>query len=267
MPPWRTASAPTPASPPRPPTSTPGCLPRHGHADDHGRRPRRPRGDAAAGLARRRRRERHREARAAPRRRAGAARGVARAPDHRHPLLAPGDIVPTIVGGGTWMVTYPGLLRPDLRHHLPAAHVDAEGTGKAVEAEVIDRLTAAVADDPWFAEHPLRFSGATTSCRPRCRPTIRWCHGARLRRAARPPDRQARRPRLVARRRHLHRAGTPTFSFGPDGIDSAHAVNECVSSTASSTSPPHRPHGDALVRGGVTDKSRRSVAHAPGRTL
>ena len=37
--------------------------------------------------------------------------------------------------------------------YLPQ-HVDADGTGKAVEAEVIDRLTGAVAGDPWFAEHP-----------------------------------------------------------------------------------------------------------------
>ena len=66
--------------------------------------------------------------------------------------------MPTIVQGGTWIVTYPAScdLTCDITY-LPA-HVDAAGTGKAVEAEVIDRLTAAVAGDPWFAEHPLRFT-------------------------------------------------------------------------------------------------------------
>ncbi len=125
--------------------------------------------------------------------------------DHRHPLLAPGDIVPTIVHGGTWIVTYPAScdLTCDITY-LPA-HVDAEGTGRAVEAEVIDRLTTAVAGDPWFAEHPLalhleRRCGAG---RDAGRPPARH-HGAPLR-PRRRPDRQARRPRQLARRRHVHR--------------------------------------------------------------
>ncbi len=108
-------------------------------------------------LERRRRGERDREDRAGARRAcAGCARTGARAADHRHPLLAPGDIVPVLIGGGTWIVTYPHScsLTCDITY-LPG-HVDEEGTGRRVEAEVTRRLQAAVAADPWFAEHPLR---------------------------------------------------------------------------------------------------------------
>ena len=74
-------------------------------------------------------------------------------PDHVHPLLAPGDIVPTIVHGGTWMVTIPASCDVTCDITYLPQHVDAEGTGKAVEAEVIDRLTG-----PW---PPTRGSRST----------------------------------------------------------------------------------------------------------
>jgi len=150
-------------------------------------------------------------------------------PDHKHPLLSPGDIVPTIVGGGTWMVTIPSSCDVTCDVTYLPGHADAEGTGKAVEAEVVGRLTAAVAGDPWFAEHPLRF---------------RWTEDVVP--AEMPPD----HPLVVAALEcaalvgrsgkpagldSWHDAatftanGTPTFSFGPDGIETAHAVNERVS--------------------------------------
>ena len=150
-------------------------------------------------------------------------------PDHRHPLLAPGDIMPTIVKGGTWMVTYPAScdLTCDITY-LPA-HVDAEGTGKAVEAEVVDRLTAAVADDPWFAEHPLRFTWSddvVPAEMPADHPLVATALGCAraLGRTGKPAGLDSWHDAAT-----FTAAGTPTFSFGPDGIDSAHAVNECVS--------------------------------------
>ncbi len=71
--------------------------------------------------------------------------------------------------------------------------------------------------------------GRTTSCRRRCRPGTRW---SRPRSAAPPRWATAVEP---AGLNSWHdaatftRAGTPTFSFGPDGIDTAHAANERVS--------------------------------------
>ncbi len=150
-------------------------------------------------------------------------------PDHRHPLLAPGDIVPTIVKGGTWMVTYPAScdLTCDITY-LPA-HVDAEGTGRAVEAEVTDRLTAAVAGDPWFAEHPLRFTWSddvVPAEMPADHPLVTTALGCAraLGRTGKPAGLDSWHDAAT-----FTAAGTPTFSFGPDGIGSAHAVNERVS--------------------------------------
>jgi acetylornithine deacetylase len=150
-------------------------------------------------------------------------------PDHVHPLLAPGDIVPTIVRGGTWMVTIPAscAVTADITY-LPQ-HVDAEGTGKAVEAEVIDRLTRAVADDPWFAEHPLVFTWSddvVPAEMPADHPlvtTALGCAGA-LGHRGRPAGLNSWHDAAT-----FTRGGTPTFSFGPDGIETAHAVDERIS--------------------------------------
>ena len=149
-------------------------------------------------------------------------------PDHRHPLLAPGDIVPTVVQGGTWIVTIPAScsVTADITY-LPQ-HVDAEGTGKAVEDEVIDRLTAAVADDPWFAEHPLRFiwsEDVVPAEMPADHPLVTCalgCAGA-LGRQGKPSGLDSWHDAAT-----FTHAGTPTFSFGPDGLETAHAVNERV---------------------------------------
>ena len=150
-------------------------------------------------------------------------------PDHVHPLLAPGDIVPTIVSGGTWMVTIPAscAVTADIMY-LPQ-HVDAQGTGKAVEAEVIDRLSRAVAGDPWFEEHPLQFTWSddvVPAEMPADHPLVRTALGcaAALGHRGKPAGLNSWHDAAT-----FTRNGTPTFSFGPDGIDTAHAVNERIS--------------------------------------
>ncbi len=149
--------------------------------------------------------------------------------DHRHPLLAPGDIVPTIVGGGTWMVTIPAAcdITCDITY-LPG-HVDADGTGRAVEAEVVDRLNAAVNADPWFTDHPLRFTwteDVVPAEMPAGHPLVTTALdvAACLGRPGRPAGLDSWHDAA-----NFTRAGTPTFSFGPDGIETAHCVDERVS--------------------------------------
>jgi acetylornithine deacetylase len=150
-------------------------------------------------------------------------------PDHVHPLLAPGDIVPTVVHGGTWMVTIPASCDVTCDITYLPQHVDADGTGKAVEAEVIDRLTRAVAADPWFAEHPLTFTwteDVVPAEMPADHPlvtTALGCAGA-LGHRGKPAGLNSWHDAAT-----FTRAGTPTFSFGPDGIDTAHAVDERIS--------------------------------------
>ena len=150
-------------------------------------------------------------------------------PDQQHPLLSPGDIVPTIVSGGTWEVTYPEscTLCFDITY-LPG-RLDAEGTGKAVEAEVTAWIERAVAADPWFAEHP---------------PEMRW--GVDVVPAEMPADHPLAvaalnagaalgRPGRAAGLDSWHdaatftrRGGTPTFSYGADGLATAHTVDEWI---------------------------------------
>ena len=153
-------------------------------------------------------------------------------PDHVHPLLEPGDIVPTVVRGGTWMVTIPAAcdLTCDITY-LPG-HVDAEGTGRAVEAEVVERLTAAVAGDPWFGEHPLSFrwsEDVVPAEMPGDHPLVACALGsaAALGRPGRPAGLNSWHDAAT-----FTRAGTPTFSFGPDGVETAHACDEYVSLAA-----------------------------------
>jgi acetylornithine deacetylase len=149
-------------------------------------------------------------------------------PDHEHPLLAPGDIVPTIVSGGTWMVTIPAscTVTADVTY-LPR-HVDGAGSGRVVEAEIVDRLTRAVAGDPWFAEHPLEFKWSedvVPAEMPADHPLVTCalgCAGA-LGHQGKPAGLDSWHDAAT-----FTRAGTPTFSFGPPGIETAHAVDERV---------------------------------------
>jgi acetylornithine deacetylase len=149
-------------------------------------------------------------------------------PDHKHPLLEPGDIVPTVVKGGTWIVTIPASCSVTADVTYLPQHVDAEGTGKAVEVEIVDRLTAAVAGDPWFAEHPLRFrwsEDVVPAEMPADHPLVTCalgCAGA-LGHHGRPAGLNSWHDAAT-----FTRAGTPTFSFGPPGIETAHAVDERV---------------------------------------
>lgn len=150
-------------------------------------------------------------------------------PDHRHPFLSPGDIVPVIVNGGTWVVTIPAAceLTCDITY-LPQ-HVDEEGTGRRVEAEVVEKLTGAVSHDPWFAEHPLEFRWSEDVVPAEMPPdhplvTTALAVAAALGHEGRPTGLDSWHDAAT-----FTRAGTPTFSFGPDGFGSAHAVDERVS--------------------------------------
>ncbi len=150
-------------------------------------------------------------------------------PDQQHPLLSPGDIVPTIVKGGTWEVTYPEACTICFDITYLPGRLDADGTGKAVEEEVAAWLERAAAADPWFAEHPLE---------------IRW--SVDVVPAEMPPDHPLAvatleagaglgRPGRAAGLDSWHdaatftrRGGTPTFSYGADGLATAHTIDEWI---------------------------------------
>lgn len=153
-------------------------------------------------------------------------------PDHQHPLLAPGDIVPTVVRGGTWMVTVPASCAVTCDVMYLPSQVDDDQSGKAVEAEVVARIEAAAAADDWLREHPLHWEWDTDVVpaeMPADHPLVATALAcaAAVGRSGRPAGLNSWHDAAT-----FTRAGTPTFSFGPDGIDTAHAVNECVSRRA-----------------------------------
>ncbi len=75
-------------------------------------------------------------------------------PQQRHPHLSPGDIVPVLVKGGEWAVTYPAAATLDCELMYLPGRADADGWGTAVEAEVAGAILAHCANDEWLAEHP-----------------------------------------------------------------------------------------------------------------
>jgi acetylornithine deacetylase len=68
-------------------------------------------------------------------------------PDKQHPLVPPDSIIPTVIHGGEWSVTYPEkvVIRFDCMF--------VPGTADK-RAEIEAKLAAVAANDPWLTEHP-----------------------------------------------------------------------------------------------------------------
>lgn len=149
-------------------------------------------------------------------------------PDHQHPLLAPGSIVPVMVAGGEWIVTYPqkAVLTCDTQY-LPS-QVGPDGYGSPVRDEIARTLNAAADADPWLREHPLAFDFFSEAV-PAEIPGDHLLVETALTAAA-----ALGRTGVVSALQSWHdpasftRGGTPMFSFGPGGFETAHGVDERV---------------------------------------
>ncbi len=149
-------------------------------------------------------------------------------PDQQHALLSPGGIVPTIIRGGTWSVTYPESCEVICDVEYLPARVDAAGTGSLVHDEVM-AWVAAAGVDPWLAEHPPSWQWID-DCPPAEVALDHEIIGMALGAAA---DRGRRG--MIAGLDSWHDAATftllgrtPTVSFGPGRLAQAHAVDEYV---------------------------------------
>jgi acetylornithine deacetylase len=148
----------------------------------------------------------------------------------RHPYLSAADAVPTIIGGGEWLVSYPARCTLDVHLEYLPERADASGWGSGVMAEFADWIQRAAAADPWLRDHP---------------PTIEWIVGevppAEVRadepvvEALLGASRDLGRPAVLGGLDNWHdgatlvvEAGIPSVCFGPGDIQLAHGVDECV---------------------------------------
>ncbi len=148
---------------------------------------------------------------------------------YAHPLLSPGDIVPTMVRGGEWIVTFPSSCELTLDVQYLPGQVDAEGTGRAVFREVETHVNAAAAADPWLAEHPLTWEwpcdivpAEIPADHPIVREVLRAAACVGRAGVAAGMD-SWHDPAVFIRRGH-----TPTISFGPGNFRAAHTIGESV---------------------------------------
>lgn len=81
-------------------------------------------------------------------------------PDQQHPFLSPGDIVPVVIKGGEWIVTYPSSCNVTYHVGYLPAFADAEGWGTNVERELVEWVERATSADPWLAENPPTWAWA-----------------------------------------------------------------------------------------------------------
>ena len=149
--------------------------------------------------------------------------------DKQHPYLSPSDIVPVIVKGGEWTVTYPASASLTCELMYLPANADDDGWGTLVEAEVERWFADAAAADPWLAENP---------------PTVDWTLDIP------PAEVDPEHPLVAATLAASERVGepsrlggldswfdaatftrfgeTPSIGFGPRDIAWAHTIDEYV---------------------------------------
>jgi acetylornithine deacetylase len=150
-------------------------------------------------------------------------------PDHQHPYVSPGTIVPTVVKGGEWEVTYPASCTLTCEAMYLPNHLDADGTGRTVEAEIKDWIERAVAADPWFEEHPLQWfwdCDVAPAEVPADHPIVveSRAAGAAVGRAGRVTGFDSWHDGATFTRH----GGTPTVCFGAGVTGTAHTIDEWV---------------------------------------
>jgi acetylornithine deacetylase len=149
-------------------------------------------------------------------------------PAHQHPFTSPGDIVPTMIKGGEWEVSYPASCDVTLEVAYPPTAADPDGWGDPIREQLTAALDAAAAEDPWLAENPLSITWAEEV------PATSIDENADIARIALGATADVDRPGRIAGLDSWHdgatftRGGCPTVCLGPPGITVAHTVDEHV---------------------------------------
>jgi acetylornithine deacetylase len=157
-----------------------------------------------------------------------------RADDGEHPLLAPGELVPTLIQGGEWWVNYPASCTTTVDVTYLPRQGDADGGwGAGLEREIESWILERTGEDEWLAAHPPSFEWGTNLAPAEIaaeHPIVDCALAAGC---------EVGRPGKVAALQGWHdaatftRFGTPTISYGPTGLSNdgetmAHAVDEFV---------------------------------------
>lgn len=152
----------------------------------------------------------------------------------RHELLQPGDLVPTLIEGGEWWVSYPASCTTTIDVTYLPQQGDADGGwGAGLEREIEAAVLERTKEDAWLVENPPSFQWASNLAPaevPADHPIVSCVLEA---------GRAIGRPGAVAALQGWHdaatftRFGTPTISYGPSGLSNdgetvAHAVDELV---------------------------------------
>jgi acetylornithine deacetylase len=147
-------------------------------------------------------------------------------PDKQHPLVPPDHMIPTVINGGEWSVTYPEKVTIRFDCMFVPGTKDKRG-------EIEERLAAVAANDPWLRENPpeLRIGHG---------PKEEWWYAAEVSEdeAIVQTAKGALADRGIAPELmgfgtltdciHLiNYANVPTINLGPD-IESAHMADEFV---------------------------------------
>jgi acetylornithine deacetylase len=152
-----------------------------------------------------------------------------------HPVLSVPSLLPTVVSGGEWPVTYPSSCDLTLAVMYLPVQADADGWGSAVRAEVQDWITRECARDDWLAEHPPVFDWWSNGVMPMEIPESTPVVGTMLDASA---DLGLRRQlggldSWYDGATYTLLAGVPSIGYGPPGFDPdgatvAHTIDEYV---------------------------------------
>jgi acetylornithine deacetylase len=153
----------------------------------------------------------------------------------RHPVLSPPSLLPTVVSGGEWPVTYPASCALTIAVMYLPAQADADGWGSLVRAEVQDWIVRECARDDWLAEHPPVIDWWSNGVMPMEIPQSSPIVGAMLDASS---DLGLRRElggldSWYDGATYTRLAGIPSIGYGPPGFDPdgatvAHTIDEYV---------------------------------------
>lgn len=147
-----------------------------------------------------------------------------------HPQLSAGDIVPTVVSGGEWDVTYPASCTLTcVVTYTPGRAVTGSRWSSDLEREVSDRIERATASDDWLAAHPPQLTwsvGVMPMDLAPDEPIVATAlgAGADVGRSGKPSGLDS----WFDGATFTSFASTPTVAFGPSGTDGERTVPHTV---------------------------------------